>query len=723
MKGTTFAQSTDISSSYEWEPLKTNRIVNLQGMDIHPTKRDLMYAYAGYAGAFRWNTETSAWERIITTQSMPAEYASYGLQINVSCVVSAPSDANVVYLLDTGFFPRFNRQIFKSTDQGHTWTVTQIPNSGVKKGSLSKAKHNKRLSIDPINSQVVYYNSEFDGSWVTYNAGKKWKKITNQATDKDHDQLNIFSTVFSPTGGALEMPDGSKRTKVIFTTLNDGQVYRSTDAGNTWEILSDKITTKNQKPTDSTIGKDGVYYILYEGSTKLSGSAWKYTAENQWINITPENKSRQPVGALQSIAIDPFNTQRVVITTSLKLIYQSEDQGTFWSIHELESGSPSLSDTSVSAPSLLRIENLFFDPQERHKLWASGSNGVWYTHDSTAKTIIWHSATNGIETITGTDIIAPPGGTPVGASDLTGLVHFNEENQTTPYLSLTGNPIIHALESRTDNSHCLAVISKIDVLLNPDNTTFSYTSDGGKTWTEIRKVNKPTFRDVFTREIFTLSPTNSNNMLWLDKNGYHFYSKNRGTSWEPCVFDDPISSDANHLQTTVVVACADRVEEDTFYVHLSEKGLYRSTNGGANFTPVNPTQRLLLDKTLKATPGHARHLWCSTQSLAGNALMRSTNGGESWERMSQIVNVKHVAFGKTKHGIDGYPTLYVLGTVVNKHGIYRSTDKGESWDKITDYPMGIYDIITGLDGDKEEYGTVYISFSNTGFARGKILKE
>lgn len=77
----------------------------------------------------------------------------------------------------------------------------------------------------------------------------------------------------------------------------------------------------------------------------------------------------------------------------------------------------------------------------------------------------------------------------------------------------------------------------------------------------------------------------------------------------------------------------------------------------------------------------------------------------------------NLGFGKAQSG--DYPTLYVAGMVKGSTGIYRSTDKGASWEKIVDYPLGIFDTIDAMDGDKDIFGQVYVSFTSAGFAYGK----
>ena len=46
------------------------------------------------------------------------------------------------------------------------------------------------------------------------------------------------------------------------------------------------------------------------------------------------------------------------------------------------------------------------------------------------------------------------------------------------------------------------------------------------------------------------------------------------------------------------------------------------------------------------------------------------------------------------------------------------SDQGNTWEHIGIYPLGIYDYVDDIDGDKDVFGRVYIAFSGAGFAYG-----
>jgi hypothetical protein len=63
--------------------------------------------------------------------------------------------------------------------------------------------------------------------------------------------------------------------------------------------------------------------------------------------------------------------------------------------------------------------------------------------------------------------------------------------------------------------------------------------------------------------------------------------------------------------------------------------------------------------------------------------------------------------------------MYLQGKISGDPGIWRSTDEGANWEKIATYPLGIYDRINAIDGDKDVFGKVYMGFGGSGFTYGE----
>jgi hypothetical protein len=101
--------------------------------------------------------------------------------------------------------------------------------------------------------------------------------------------------------------------------------------------------------------------------------------------------------------------------------------------------------------------------------------------------------------------------------------------------------------------------------------------------------------------------------------------------------------------------------------------------------------------------------------------MRSTDGCRSFANISDVQCVYAFGFGKPIDEGD-YPTVYFAGLFRKRWGIYRSTSRRAAWNantvewtKIGDYPFGTYDVITCVEGDANEFGTVYVGFGGSGW--------
>jgi hypothetical protein len=173
---------------------------------------------------------------------------------------------------------------------------------------------------------------------------------------------------------------------------------------------------------------------------------------------------------------------------------------------------------------------------------------------------------------------------------------------------------------------------------------------------------------------------------------------------------------------------ADRVTPKTFYLYNYRNGLFRSANGGASWTLVHAGEIAKFsgfNAKLASVPGRAGHLFFTSGPQGGagdphpaaNPFMRSTDGGATWMAVPNVLEVRAFGFGKP---LASYPTLFVVGWVNNKFGIWRSTDDAQSWTFIGDFPTGSLANIQTIEGDKGIYGTVYVGFGGAGYAYGTL---
>lgn len=688
------------------------------GMDISPAQKDLIYVRTDVSGAYRWDAGTASWKQVVTSASMPADWVGYGRYAGVDSIVGAPGDANVAYMAFTGQpYGLATGQIFRSTNRGDTWTATHFKDRGVKMEPNGEGRQEgERLAVDPINSNVVYFASIQDGLWLTENAGDTWTKVDAIPAGKAPHGVNTI--VFDPKSGAMKSASGSQRTSVAYVTVEEGGVFRTEDAGVTWKKISDGAVGDAGHPRDATLGPDRTYYVTYDNEKGGLGSVWKYSSDGKWTDITPatgqESGKDKPYWA---ITVDPFDPQHVIAMIHGGKAFVSKDQGATWTYHLFKLESPKVSWLGKQENYFLSTGELSFDAYEKGKVWYAEGFGVWWARDLASVEIPWQAASEGIEEVCGNDIIAPPGGKPVGAMWDVGVFRFSDVNSYTAQRSQPGFMSAWALDWCPKDPNFLVAVFRSHLDFIPKAKSSGYSTDGGKTWSRFPAVEAGTQPADLDYGIIAVAADNPDHIVWCPSaSKLPYFTTDRGATWKQSSLGGPNETGMASHYTSLKPLCADRVEADTFYFYTPQDGVFRSKDSGANFTKVGNPMGNRWNAILKSTPGHAGDLWFA--QAQGGGLSHSTDGGVTWTQIAGVEAAENVGLGKAAQD-GGYPTIFIAGVIGGARGIYRSVDQGAVWDKIGDYPVGVFDAIDAMDGDKDIFGQVYVCFSGSGFAYGK----
>ncbi len=232
-------------------------------------------------------------------------------------------------------------------------------------------------------------------------------------------------------------------------------------------------------------------------------------------------------------------------------------------------------------------------------------------------------------------------------------------------------------------------------------------------------------------------PTNENIIYLGSASGGLWKTVDGGISWQP-IFDDVGTQ-------TIGALYIDPAAPDTLWVGTGEQGqncwsyfgmgLFRSTDGGETFTPMNGSGSETLDlSTITAivvSPTNpdivmvSGESWCDDGNWLYGGLYRTVDGGATWQRLMNTAvtdlainpvspNVLFCAVGRWSGGTNGIyrsvdtgaswtrlenglpfgsvvgrsrlavshsnsKTVYALMNDANGVGLYRSTDGGDSW--------------------------------------------
>ncbi|MFO8007803.1 MAG: sialidase, partial [Candidatus Brocadiia bacterium] len=682
---------TDLTGDYTWKPLKIGGGGWVVGMWVHPNASGVAYCRSDVGGAYRWDETNDVWINCVTADSVPEPADGYygstypGTNYSgVDSIVGAPSDANVAYMAYTG-------NVYRSSDGTVTWAlpgtlgVTMEPNGEARQCG-------ERLAVDPADANVVYYGSVRDGLWVSTDGAATWSQVS--AIPVGTAEHGVSTVVFDPTSGTT----GGK-TNVIYASVYGSGVYQSTDAGASWSQI---LSTGDAR--DAEVGPDGTYYIADQNAQSIK----KYSG-GSWTDISPGSQN------WQDIAVDPFDGQRLFTTKSGGGdFWRSTDQGASWT----QLSRSTYSDITWQhdyyyGSSWMSIGEMIFDPTVQDQMWLAEGFGMWRTTDVNDSDITWTSVSRGIEDLCPEDVVCPSTLEPVGCGmDLNAWYWTDFDSYTTEH---AWNVFSHGWSL----DWCASTPSFVALLSDGHgNERSGYSSDGGLTWTQFSQT--PGQGADYPRAL-AVSATDTNNLIWYDPTTNKVSNTtNCGGSWSPGT-----SLGTPHNQWWGPgdgAVAADKVDGGTFYVYNwagdADGGIWRSTDGGSAWSHVSsdvPAARFPL--SMETTPGYAGHVW-----LCGNAdgygLYRSTDYGVSWTLVSGTDWGQAVGFGKAADGAS-YPTIYYAGELNGEAGIWRSTDETATWSKICEYPLGIFSEATGIDGDPDVFGKLYVGLDSKGFAYGE----
>lgn len=702
----------DISDTYRWEPMKIGGGGWVVGMDIHPTATGPKYVRTDVSGAYRWEPSSSSWKQIVTAESLPREYVAYGKYTGVDSLVSAPNGPDIAYMAYAG-------QIFRSTNRGEQWLPTSFAaNSVAMEPNGHGRQEGERLAVDPQNSNIVYFGSVGDGLWRTKDAGITWERI--ESIPKGLPGHGVNTVVFDPGEGVLSEPGAGPATKTIYVTIDNEGVFQSKDAGATWTNIA-KGSIASGHTRDAEMGSDGTYYLVQEKQEDRAGAVWKLPRHGDWQEITPTGKQggSRPY---YDIAVDPQNPDHLVVIRNGGWTFTSEDQGKNWKTHGFELKSSEIKWLGEQENYWLSVGEIAFAPNG--ELWFAEGFGVWWADDLQGKNIVWNACSTGIEETCGNDIISPPGGKPIGAMWDVGVFRFDKASQYTAQRAVPYFMSAWSLDWSPGNPQFIAAVFRNHLDLEPHINEAGFSTDGGRTWSIFPAIrNKELPADLHYGTI-AISATSTENMMWAPAEGkLPYFTRDEGASWQQSSLGEEVKTAGSFPQSSPhKPLCADRVKESTFYLYHMDKGFFRSTDGGHRFakTKTSPPLRRF-NSVLKSVPGKAGHIFFA-EGHQGNpvgGLWHSEDAGETWRQIPGIEQAFNVGLGKP---IDeqAYPTIFVAGVANGETGIYRSTNVGNSWDKITEFPLGIFDWVDAMDGDKDTFGTIYLAFAQTGFAVGSL---
>lgn len=665
-------------NGYRWTNVSIGGGGFVTGVYPHPQQQELVYIRTDVGGFYRWNAVDKSW--IPLNESFPlAQKTYYGGE----ALAVDPNDPNIVYMA-AGKYSQWEPKgsIFKSLDQGKTWTKLNI-DLGMDSNDEQRWA-GKRLAVNPSNSNNIFFGSRHDGLWQSSDAGATWSQVTS------------FSPTLRAGIGILGIVFDKQVPGLVYVNVYGDGIYQSTDTGVTWSKLAGSPTQAQRM----AVASNGTLYV-----THMAGVS-KY-ANGVWSNITPD---RNPA-SFNALGVNPTNPNDVLVasgqSTSTK-IYKTVDGGASWKKKKasIKHTVPWWDNSMFS----LWTSAIEFDPHVPTKVWLTDGFGIWQTDNINANSVVWTNYEQGHEELVAFALAAPPTGAVLlsGVADVDGFYHNNGLNA---YPSKRFDAISQGNRDTYGLAYCecdpLRVV-RVGGARWKSTYTGATSADGGLTW--------KTFQSFPANTIplrVAVSATNPDVFVVVVSKGQPYRTTDGGVSWTT-VSGLPDGSEGPWYWGQPLVA--DKVDGNTFYYYNDGK-VYRSTDGGASFSIVNsslPTSKWDW-YAIKTVPGVKDEVWLS---LDWNGLFRSIDGGKTLTKLSSVERAYLFAIGKPQTG-STTPALYLYGRVAGMgEGIFRSLDNGQAWTSIGSPQNPIGGEPNVMEASWQQFGLVFIGTNGRGIYYG-----
>jgi len=281
--------------------------------------------YMGTTGGGLWKTDDMG----IGWRNISDGYFKTG---SVGAVAVAESDPNVVYVgmgehAVRGVMTHGGDGVYKSTDAGKTW----------KRIGLELTQHISRIVIDPKDPNIVlvaaqgalYSHTQQRGVFKSTDGGVTWKNVLFVDDKTGAAELSMDMTNPRILYAAM-WEHGRLPWKVISGGPGSG-LYKSTNGGDTWEKLKEGLPEEMGKMAIavSRSNPEKVYALIEGDSDKETGGLFVSTnSGKKWTRVTNDHRLLQRAWYYIELFIDPKNENTIYVMSASAM--RSADGGKTW---------------------------------------------------------------------------------------------------------------------------------------------------------------------------------------------------------------------------------------------------------------------------------------------------------------------------------------------------------------------------------------------------------
>ncbi len=596
--------------------------------------------------------------------------------------------------------------LYKTSDNGKTWTRKFDKNMRIKHNTK---KTNEPLAVDPLNPNVIYAGSFNDGLYRSTDAGETWQHVAGVPyVPNDGKHTSIPCVIVSPHDGKV-----NGRSKTIYVASTDRGVFASTDGGASFTQISDTLKKFNTFRVD----RNGVFYV------SGNGGLLRYE-DGTWSDVLLKGAA--------GFDVDPHNPQRLVAVAGGK-VQRSTDRGKTWTILNPEMGEAHgwwkyAWKNPWGGPNTVTL-----DPHHPGKaIWltcyqAYHTDNIWGD-----TTITWDCWYKGVEETVAYEAMTPPGSKYfyTGFGDIMGLRHENlvdypggddaTPGHVTPgmdYYPRDTNQIWH---TRVGGTKWVGI-------------QVYRSNDAGDTWHETAKP----FANNMPMSVvhIAVSATNPDMVVVAacKKAPANVYTTDGGKTWTTCknLPGNLQGHNPREYWYQGNILASDKVVQ-RFYAYnyntgkLGHHGRLWTSTDGENWQVVydklpswNGRQ-----KQVTITTAHNKEGWLVLSANFVDEILVSTDAGKSWKKIEGFSKITSGDFAKERPGASS-PALVISGERDGEWGVFHCDNYFDSrtptWKKISLPEFPLLEP-RELRGCKQEYGRVFISEGGRGWVYGRIKR-
>ena len=670
----TLSASAATCDNYEWGSVSLGGGGYVTGMAVHDD--GTIYLRTDVSGIFK--NKGAYWQPL--TEWITKENKNL---FGIDGIAVASENSQIVYAAMGKYNYSSPSGVYKTTDGGATWENTGLNASFG--GNQSDRMKGECIAVDPNCNDIVYVLTNDNHMYLSKNAGESWEEVTSfPASSLGHHGRSIVFDKNSAVNG---------KSRVIYADIQGVGIYKSVDSGITWELMNGTNAPVNVYRM--VVDKNGELVVAAEnGLLKYCSNGWKI------IN----NYTLYGETAFRAVDVDRDNPNRIIAVFACgiekkefqNVIFYTEDGGENW----ININASMTRECTVPwwLPYYFSAHTSDIHFRNGNEVWLTDWYGVWKTDDITKTNTVWRNDIKGIENMVAFNLACPTEGAPLiaGMADNSGM---RIENIGTYPDDIMRNPL-KAITCSIDFCEANPDIVARIATGTSDGGAIGISHDNGKTFTQ-----KTPFEFSGGRIAVSCGGTDNISMVMVPVNGSPWYSTDCGETWKKSEFPEEDAVDfVQKIWSWNQCLQSDRVKPDTFYLCNAYNGkFYVSEDGGASWTmrKQNPSK---YEMQIEAAPGMGGNIWMSLGNLG---LAVSNDGGYSFSKIDNVQNSKQCSLGKGKDG-SGYPAVYVYGTVNNEDGVFRSTDYGKTWDKISNDTTALGADVNCMKADRQKFGTVYI---------------